>query len=104
LDTGSLTRQRRNHAGGINRGVHKMSDLIDDLLDLAGIEAGVGVDTEECHPDQILIEVTERFREMILDKGLVLQIHVAPQRCSAHPHRTRCSGFAGTPMCCVSAG
>ena len=70
----TLSSQQQDFVAGINRSVAKMTDLIDDLLDLAKIEAGVHMERQECRMDEILIDVLQRFEEMIAYKGLELEL------------------------------
>jgi signal transduction histidine kinase len=58
--------------------VQKMSTLIDDLLDLAKIETGIGMERESCHLYQIIIDIVERFEELIQSKGLDLRLQIPP--------------------------
>ena len=60
-DAGPVTEQQQEFLTGINRAVAKMSGLIDDLLDLAKIEAGVDMEQEVCQLDEIVAQVLWRF-------------------------------------------
>jgi signal transduction histidine kinase len=85
-DAGPLNSQQKEFLNGINRGVTKMSDLIDDLLDLAKIEAGVDMEAEPCHLDQIVSQVVWRFESVARERGLKLQSqlpdHLPPVKAS----------------------
>ena len=72
-ETPDMDPQQKKFLDGINRGVQKMSDLIDALLELARIRAGVGMVTEPCDLGEIAAQVVARFREAALDKGLELE-------------------------------
>jgi signal transduction histidine kinase len=54
-----------------------MSELIDDLLDLGRIEAGVGLEREPCHLGAILVEAVESLRVRSTAKGLTLRLEPA---------------------------
>jgi two-component system phosphate regulon sensor histidine kinase PhoR len=86
-DAGPTNPQQKEFLAGINRGVQKMSDLIDDLLDLAKIEAGVDMEPEPCYLDQIVMQVMWRFESVAYERGLKLQSevpeHIPPVRASA---------------------
>jgi len=86
-DAGPANSQQKEFLAGINRGVQKMSDLIDDLLDLAKIEAGVDMEPEPCYLDQIVMQVMWRFESVAYEQGLKLQSevpeHMPPVRASA---------------------
>jgi len=86
-DAGPMNAEQKEFLVGINRGVQKMSDLIDDLLDLAKIEAGVDMEPESCYLDQIVAQVIWRFESVAYEQGLKLQSevpdHLPPVRASA---------------------
>ena len=50
-----------------------MSELINELLDLAKIEAGVDMDLEPCQLEHIITFVTQRFKGIAREKGLALE-------------------------------
>lgn len=61
----------------ILHGVGQMSELIDDLLDLGRIEAGVGLEREPCHLGAILVEAVDGMRARAAAKGLTLRLEPA---------------------------
>jgi signal transduction histidine kinase len=77
-DVGTLNEQQHKFIDGINRGVYKMSNLINDLLDLAKIEADVGMDQQTCHIDSVIADVTQRFETMLHEKKLALESQIVP--------------------------
>jgi two-component system phosphate regulon sensor histidine kinase PhoR len=77
-ETGTMTRQQRDLLAGIYRGVQKMSDLIDDLLELGRIETGIGLEKEHCALEQVISRVLARFEDAVQDKGLALETQIAP--------------------------
>ncbi|RMF29722.1 MAG: GAF domain-containing protein [Chloroflexi bacterium] len=58
--------------------VMKMQTLIDSLLDLAQIEAGMDRMTECCLMDQIVEEVVDSFRFQAEEKQITLKLEIAP--------------------------
>ena len=77
-DSGLVTDRQHDLLDGIHRGVRRMAILIENLLDLAKIEAGVDMDRQPCRLDQIIDRVIERCAEMAQEKGLILQSQVPP--------------------------
>jgi signal transduction histidine kinase len=53
-----------------------MVTMVNDLIDLARIEAGVGMNQEMCHVDLIVEQVMARFIEPARDKGLILDYQI----------------------------
>jgi PAS domain S-box-containing protein len=74
---GELTEKQTGYVDRIVRGVHDMSRLIDDLLDLGRIEAGVGLEREPCHLGAIVEEAVEAHRERADEKEIVLRVESA---------------------------
>ncbi len=72
-ETPNMDPQQKKFLDGINRGVQKMSALIDALLELARIRAGVGMVTEECDLGQVVAQVVARFQEAAQSRGLELK-------------------------------
>jgi signal transduction histidine kinase len=77
-DAGPLSPQQTEYVRGIHRSVHKMVTMVNDLIDLARIEAGVGMSHEMCHVDLIIEQVVARFFETAREKGLTLRFQVRP--------------------------
>ena len=77
-DAGPLNQQQGKFVDGINRSVEKMAELINQLLDLAKIEAGVDMDLEPCHLEHIIAIVTQRFKGVAQETGLTLESKIAP--------------------------
>jgi two-component system NtrC family sensor kinase len=69
---GPLNSTQRDYLEGINRGVTKMASLIDDLLDLGKVEAGVDMEREICHIDRVIASVATRFEPIATERGLSL--------------------------------
>jgi two-component system NtrC family sensor kinase len=71
---GELTDKQREFIEKILDGVGQMSGLIDDLLDLGRIEAGVGLERKPCHLGAILVEAVDGQRARAQAKGLTLHL------------------------------
>ncbi len=71
---GTLTDKQREYVEKILHGVEQMGELIDDLLDLGRIEAGVGLERRPCHLGTILVEAVDSMRMRAAAKGLALQL------------------------------
>jgi PAS domain S-box-containing protein len=71
---GDLSEKQRDYIEKILHGVGQMSELIDDLLDLGRIEAGVGLERKPCHLGTILVEAVDGMRMRATAKGLTLQL------------------------------
>lgn len=74
---GELSEKQREYVEKILQGVGQMSDLIDDLLDLGRIEAGVGLERRSCHLGAILVEAVDSMRARAAAKGLTLRLEPA---------------------------
>jgi signal transduction histidine kinase len=73
---GELNRKQREYIERILHGVRQMSNLVDDLLDLGRIEAGVGLEREPCHLGAILAEAVDSMRSRATTKGV--NLHIEP--------------------------
>lgn len=74
---GELNDKQREYVEKILHGVAQMSNLIDDLLDLGRIEAGVGLERKPCHLGVILVEAVDGMRARAAAKGLTLRMEPA---------------------------
>jgi PAS domain S-box-containing protein len=74
---GDLSDKQRDYIGRILHGVGQMSELIDALLDLGRIEAGVGLEREPCHLGAILVEAVDGMRARAVAKGITLRLEQA---------------------------
>ena len=57
----------------IMTGIEQMTELIDDLLDLGRIEAGVGLMHEPCRLDEIIATLVDSVRPQAVAKGLIME-------------------------------
>jgi PAS domain S-box-containing protein len=69
---GELNQKQREYIERILRGVGQMSDLVDDLLDLGRIEAGVGLERRPCHLGAILAEAVDSMRARAAARDITL--------------------------------
>ncbi len=74
---GGLNDKQRDYVEKILHGVGQMSGLIDDLLDLGRIEAGVGLERKPCHLGAILVEAVDGMRARAVAQGLTLRLEPA---------------------------
>jgi PAS domain S-box-containing protein len=72
VNAGPLSDKQREFVEKIRLGITQMTELIDNLLDLGKIEAGVGVNMTECQLDQIVQEVIEDLTPTAQAKKLEL--------------------------------
>ncbi len=73
---GALTDKQREFADKIVIGIEQMTKLIDDLLDLGRVEAGVGLAKEPCQLDEIVHSLVDTLGPVAANKGLTLQTDV----------------------------
>ncbi len=69
--------KQREYVEKILQGVGQMSELIDNLLDLGRIEAGVGLERKPCHLGAILVESVDSMRARASAQGLTLRLDPA---------------------------
>lgn len=74
---GELTEKQHDYVEKILKGVSQMSELVDDLLNLGRIEAGVGLERETCHLGAVLVEAVDGMRARASTKGLTLRMEPA---------------------------
>jgi PAS domain S-box-containing protein len=73
---GTLNEKQREFGDKIIGGVEQMTALIDDLLDLGRIEAGVGLAREPVRMSAIIAEVVSSLAPNAANKGLKLEVDV----------------------------
>jgi PAS domain S-box-containing protein len=74
---GDLSEKQLEYVEKILHGVGQMGELIDDLLDLGRIEAGVGLERKPCHLGAVLVEAVDGMRARAAAKGLTLRLEPA---------------------------
>lgn len=77
---GSLTPKQQDYVEKVMAGIEQMTELIDDLLDLGRIEAGVGLVRESCSLADIVRTVVESMNGQALAHGLTLSITRTDER------------------------
>ena len=71
---GDLNQEQRREVEHILAVVRRISDLVQDLLDIGRIEAGVGMNVEPCALDEIIAGVTGACRALAESKNLSLTV------------------------------
>ncbi len=71
---GNLNDKQHDYLERILQGIEQMSDLIDDLLNLRRIEAGVGIGQESCRLGVVLVEAVDTMRARATAKGITLRL------------------------------
>ena len=70
---GPLTPKQQDYTEKVMAGIEQMTELIDDLLDLGRIEAGVGMVREPCSLANVVRSLTETTRSQALSRNLTVQ-------------------------------
>jgi PAS domain S-box-containing protein len=70
---GPLSSKQQDYTEKVMAGIEQMTELIDDLLDLGRIEAGVGMVREACSLADVARTVVETSRPLALSRGLMLR-------------------------------
>lgn len=71
---GEVNSQQREFLDTIEQRVAAMTDLIDDLLDAARIEAGIDMELEPCAVSPLINQVINQLEEHIQNKGLQVEV------------------------------
>lgn len=77
---GELSEKQGEFAGKILAGVDQMTRLVDNLLDLGRIEAGVGLSLEPVRAETIVRDVVHTLRPQALGKHVTLEIELQEGR------------------------
>jgi len=75
---GDLSGKQREFVDKIIKGIDQMSELIDDLLDIGRIEAGVGIEMAPCELGNLTRMVVMELRGRAEAKNLKLQLELPP--------------------------
>jgi PAS domain S-box-containing protein len=70
---GPLSSKQQDYTEKVMAGIEQMTQLIDDLLDLGRIEAGVGMVREPCSLADVARTVVETAKPLALSRGLMLR-------------------------------
>jgi signal transduction histidine kinase len=73
-----LTREQTREVIHIQAIVRRMSELVQNLLDIGRIEAGIGMETQACAIDEIINSAAGSLRGLAHEKGLEFVIDVPP--------------------------
>lgn len=73
---GALTEEQLEAVSKIRRAVTQMNELINDLLDLGKIEAGIDMPREPCRLEEIVREVAEEQAGRVKEKGQSLGVEI----------------------------
>lgn len=71
---GELTEKQEQYLDKILTGIEQTAGLVEDLLNLGRIEAGVGLEQEPCHVGVIVLEAVDSMRARAAAKGLTLKL------------------------------
>ncbi len=71
---GELNDKQHDYLDRILQGIEQMSALIDDLLNLRRIEAGVGIEQEPCRLGVVLVKAVDTMRARATAKGITLRL------------------------------
>lgn len=74
---GQLNPKQTEFNQKIMLGIEQMSELVEDLLDLNRIEAGVGLAREECHIEEMISTVVSNLRNNATNKDIALTMQIA---------------------------
>jgi PAS domain S-box-containing protein len=83
---GPLSPKQQDYTEKVMAGIEQMTELIDDLLDLGRIEAGVGLVREMCSLADIARSVVEAQKPQALSRGLLLRTGKLSERIIAGDH------------------
>jgi signal transduction histidine kinase len=83
---GPLSPKQQDYTEKVMAGIEQMTELIDDLLDLGRIEAGVGLVREMCSLADIARSVVETQKPQALSRGLNLRTGKLADRIIAGDH------------------
>lgn len=67
----------REYAEKILAGIERMKRLVNDLLDLAQIEAGMNLQFDRVKPDELLAEVAQEYASIAKERGLEIVVEAS---------------------------
>jgi PAS domain S-box-containing protein len=74
---GSLSEKQQEYLDKIMTGIEQMATLVEDLLNLGRIEAGVGLEKSPCHIGAVVVEAVDGMRARAAAKGLTLRMEAS---------------------------
>ena len=83
---GPLTLKQKDYAEKVMAGIEQMTELIDDLLVLGRIEAGIGLVQEDCSLANVARSVVETLTPQALSRGLTLELGCLAERLIVGDH------------------
>lgn len=87
---GGLPPAFRGDINEIYRSARHLQGLIDDVLDLAQIEARrMGLIKETVDPAELIVEAAETARSLVENRGLTLKVHIQPHLPPVYVDRVR---------------
>jgi len=86
---GSLNEQQNTFLQKIQRGVGEITNLINDLLDVGRIEAGMDLETQPCDLTEIVASSVEKFRTQASERGQNLTFLKPPMSLCVQGNKTR---------------
>lgn len=75
---GELNEEQEEYIEKILRGIDQVKDLVDDLLELGRLEAGVQIEEEEIDIKLLMSDTFAMYRQLARVNGIRLQLEVAP--------------------------
>jgi PAS domain S-box-containing protein len=75
---GELTPKQQEYVEKILAGIEQMSSLVDDLLDLGRLEAGIELVLDRINVPALLAAIVSEHAQPAQQKGIILQLKLAP--------------------------
>jgi PAS domain S-box-containing protein len=85
---GTMNDQQRDFMDKIQASVNQMGKLVDNLLDLGRIEAGLGLDLEEVEIKDFIAEVIDSYRPQAVNKQISIGVEIADGMATVEADRT----------------
>lgn len=90
-ETGPINKDQKELLNAVDRQVRAMGQLIDDILDVGKIEAGIDMEMEPCDINPIVQTVTEALLPQAADKSIELSSNLKPNLPTILANATRLS-------------
>jgi signal transduction histidine kinase len=74
---GAMNDQQKDFMDKILTSVDQMGTLVDNLLDLGRIEAGLGLDLEDVDIEEFIAEVIDSYRPQAVNKQISIDVDIA---------------------------
>ncbi|MFQ5610647.1 MAG: GAF domain-containing protein [Anaerolineae bacterium] len=92
---GELNERQQEFLGTIKNRVEAMTDLINELLDVGKIEAGIDMNMEPCGLEQVVEESISALKDEARRKNISLAIDIAPELPQVQGNATRLGQAVG---------